>query len=123
MKWDAVFPKNGSQGEHVQANKMAPRMDPWGTPHRRGAEEETISPRRTENVLSVRKDLNHFNAMPIITTTCSRRETRMLWFMVSKVVVRSNIIKQHDHESVASSKTLKTFTRAVSVLCRDLIPD
>lgn len=35
-------------------NKTSPTMDPWGTSHMRGAEEETGSPSLTEKLLSDR---------------------------------------------------------------------
>lgn len=52
------FLKTKPKGEHEWKKIMGPRIYPWGTPHVRGAEEETDYLRLTETLLPVRKDMH-----------------------------------------------------------------
>ena len=64
MVLNPMLPKYG-------AKRRGPRAEPCGTPHERGAEEDTESPRLTQKVLSAKYDLNHSSAVPLMPTHCS----------------------------------------------------
>lgn len=57
--------------------RVEAKMEPWGAPQVKGAAEETELPMATEKVLLVKKDLNQFNAHPLMPTQCSRRNSRI----------------------------------------------
>lgn len=70
-------------GSMYKEKRMGPRIESWGTPQDRGAEDDAESPSLTEKHLSDRYDRNHSKAAPLIPTQCST---------VSKAAVRSKSI-------------------------------
>jgi len=59
---------------------IGPRIEPWGTPHKRdGEEDKNILKADRKILLSDRSDLNHSNAVLLWL---------MLWSTVSKAAVR-----------------------------------
>ena len=66
------FLKINPKGSRYSAKRMGPRIEPWGTPEDRGAEDDIEPPTLTVKPLPVTYDLNHSSAVPFIPTPCSR---------------------------------------------------
>ena len=94
-----------------------PRMDPWGTPHVSGVEDEDQLPIVTEKLLSSRYELSQFKTVPDSPTQCSSQWRRMAWSTVSNAALRSSKTSTDALcESELRRISFKTLIRAVSVL-------
>lgn len=111
-----------SSGNTEKEKRGGPRIEPFGTPHKRGALEDMESPRLTQNVRSVKWDWNHSNTAPLVPTHCFNREVKMSQSTVSNVGVKSKRSTIQKLKSVAKRMPLKTLKHADSVLGRFLKP-
>jgi hypothetical protein len=98
-------------------NMMGPNTDPWGTPKESEAGWEVCPSTRTVCVLPRRYDANQSSAEPEIPYSVLRRESKILWSIVSKAALKSSKVSIDTFPSSNELRTsLQTFTRAVSVL-------
>jgi len=97
-------------------NKMGPRTDPCGTPHRRWTIEDLVSPRRTCCVRPHRYDWNHLSAHLVTPYEISKRLSRTSWSTVSNAADRSCRTSAEKSPRSAAVRILdRTCRTAVSV--------
>ncbi len=81
-----IFPKGNMQS----VKSDGPSTEPWGTPYCTYDRCDTSSFTATNWWQSDKYDLNHTNALPLMPTKFSSLFWRMLWWIVSNVVLRSS---------------------------------
>ena len=106
---------------------MGPKIDPWGTPQKRGAHDEEASPSITD-----KEPNRQIGDKPIqchVHDTNNILQTADQDIMVHCIKGRAEVMEdkrikiEKQPVSAASNKSLVSLTRAVSVLCREWKPD
>lgn len=102
------------KGSMYKKNRIGPRIEPWGTPHKRNAE-DTKSPRRTGKLLSDRS-----KPMQYLHNANTMLHSRNQNVMVYSVKCSCKIWNMR---TAASQWLVTGLCRDVSVPWRDLKPD